>query len=56
MPIEERAFVLTGADDPDIAFAPNGNIMARDGDDVYDSYSDWEWADEFLLRIGLAYI
>ena len=38
-------FVLTGADDPDIAFAPNGNIMARDGDEVYDSYSDWEWAD-----------
>ena len=89
VPIEERAFVLTGADDPDlkatddladdhkfwtfesskafisgcgesdeldlleqaggdipeIAFAPDGNIMARDGDDVYDSYSDWEWAD-----------
>ncbi len=89
VPIEERAFVLTGADDPDlkatddladdykfwtfesskaflsgcgeneevdllaeisgdipeIAFAPDGNVMARDGDDIYDSYSDWEWAD-----------
>jgi hypothetical protein len=90
VPIEERAFVLTGADDPDlkatddladdykfwtfesskafisgcgesdeidllaelggsevpeIAFAPDGNIMARVGDDISDSYSDWEWAD-----------
>jgi hypothetical protein len=34
-----------GGDVPDIAFAPNGNIMVKDGDDVYDSYSDWEWAD-----------
>ena len=89
VPIDERAFVLTGADDPDlkatddvftdykfwtfesskafisgcgenetldildelggeapdIAFAPDGNIMARVGDNVSDSYSDWEWAD-----------
>jgi len=88
VPTEERAFVLTGADDPDlkttddvladykfwtfksskaflsgcgeneeidllaelgdvadIAFAPDGNIMAKDGDRVYDTYNDWEWAD-----------
>jgi len=89
VPIDERAFVLTGADDPDlkttddvlndykfwtfesskafisgcgeneeidlleelggdvpdIAFSPDGNVMARDGDYVYDTYRDWEWAD-----------
>ena len=89
VPTEERAFVLTGADDPalktvedvqddykfwtfrsskafisgcgenetvdlleqaggdvpDIAFAPNGNIMAMEDGMVYDTYNDWEWSD-----------
>ena len=34
-----------GGDVPDIAFAPDGNIMAREDNDVYDTYRNWEWAD-----------